>query len=166
MINNIVLIALLISITLPINANALTKIEQQEARLNHLNNLSYEIKEIELRAQRAELQKRCQKSNGCLGAPVVSIPIVNKKLKKEGEINSIKRTVTPNSRYAADGLSVIAILDNRVVFEGIDGFYEVGDFLSPEIQLKSIEGSKVTLTITTANNTEKTKTLSIDWIED
>jgi hypothetical protein len=32
----------------------------------------------------------------------------NKKLKKEGEINSIKRTVTPNSRYAADGLSVIA----------------------------------------------------------
>jgi hypothetical protein len=47
MINNIVLIALLISITLPINANALTKIEQQEARLNHLNNLSYEIKEIE-----------------------------------------------------------------------------------------------------------------------
>jgi hypothetical protein len=53
----------LISITLPINANALTKIEQQEARLDHLNNLSYEIKEIELRAQRAELQKRCQKSN-------------------------------------------------------------------------------------------------------
>ena len=52
------------------------------------------------------------------------------------------------------------------MFEGIDGFYEVGDFLSPEIQLKSIEGSKVTLTITTANNTEKTKTLSIDWIED
>jgi hypothetical protein len=25
---------------------ALTKIEQQEARLNHLNNLSYEIKEL------------------------------------------------------------------------------------------------------------------------
>jgi hypothetical protein len=55
MINNIVLIALLISITLPINANALTKIEQQEARLNHLNNLSYEIKEIELRVTSSTL---------------------------------------------------------------------------------------------------------------
>jgi hypothetical protein len=45
-----------------------------------------------------------------------NIGIVNKKLKKEGEINSIKRTVTPNSRYAADGLSVIAILDNSCIY--------------------------------------------------
>jgi hypothetical protein len=31
-----------------------------------LNNLSYEIKDMKLRVQRAELQKRCQENNGCL----------------------------------------------------------------------------------------------------
>jgi hypothetical protein len=43
-------------------------------------------------------------------------------------------------------VSVTYVCGRRTLIEGIDGFYEVGDFLSPEIQLKSIEGSKVTLT--------------------
>jgi hypothetical protein len=69
-----------------------------------------------------------------------------------------------NGRYTS-GLSINAIIDNRVVFQGIDGFYEAGDFLSHDIKIKSIKDSKVTL-IVTDNNTEKTKIISIDWIMD
>jgi hypothetical protein len=60
MTNNIILIALLTSIAFPVKA--LTKIERQEARIDHLNKLTYEIKDMELRVQRAELLKRCQES--------------------------------------------------------------------------------------------------------
>jgi hypothetical protein len=34
-----------------------------------------------------------------------------------------------------------------VVFQGVDGFYGAGDFLSHDIKIKSIEGSKVTLIV-------------------
>jgi hypothetical protein len=37
--------------------------------------------------------------------------------------------------------------------------------VSHDIKIKSIKGSKVTL-IVTDNNTEKTKTINIDWITD
>jgi hypothetical protein len=161
MTNNIILIALLTSITFPVNA--LTKIETQEARIDHLNNLRYEIKDMKLRVQRAELQKRCQENNGCLD---IDSPIVVNKKPKESveEVSAVKRMTVPNSRYT-NGLSINAIIDNRVVFQGVDGFYGAGDFLSHDIKIKSIEGSKVTL-IVTGNNTEKTKTINIDWITD
>jgi hypothetical protein len=161
MTNNIILIALLTSIAFPVKA--LTKIERQETRIDHLNKLTYEIKDMELRVQRAELLKRCQESNGCLDtdSPIV----VNKKSEKNvEEVSAVKRMTVRNGRYTS-GLSINAIIDNRVVFQGIDGFYEAGDFLSHDIKIKSIKDSKVTL-IVTDNNTEKTKIISIDWIMD
>jgi hypothetical protein len=45
-----------------------------------LNKLTYEIKDMELRVQRAELLKRCQESNGCLDTD--SSIVVNKKSEK------------------------------------------------------------------------------------
>jgi hypothetical protein len=115
--------------------------------------------------QRAELQKRCQENNGCLD---IDSPIVVNKKPKESveEVSAVKRMtvqlfntcfITSISKFNNKcGISVslsdnkfllklsVAIIDNRVVLQGVDGFYGAGDFLSHDIKIKSIEGSKVT----------------------
>lgn len=166
--NNVIYViftAALTSITYTVNASI--DIDTQEARMDHLNNLSYQIKKTKLKMEQAELEKRCQASNGCLDTAAI-VPIIKKPETKTNSTSAaIKRT--PNSRHNNNilaGLSIVAIIDDSVVFKGVDGFFKAGDFLSPDVRIKSIKNLQVTLISTTGGNTETKKVIAIDWITD
>ncbi len=125
--------------------NAQTSIAVQESRLDSLNDLSYEIKlnksKIELiksKIELAKLKKRCLENNGC------------------EKSNAVK---------PLNALSISAIINNRVAFKDIEGTFQPGDMLGDSgIKIISITDSSVVLS--TANNLNKTRTLTMDWTND
>jgi hypothetical protein len=184
--NSVIVINLTLTLTLcamtPINAQ--TSIAVQESRLDSLNDLSYQIKvsksKVELtqsKAELAKLKKECLENKGCeagnnshLGAignhsylgtissavkPISALLVINKTL-KHPQTNLIKEL---------NSLSISAIINQRVAFKDIEGSFQQGDALGDSgIKIISITQSGVVLS--TANNLNKTKTLTMDWIND
>jgi len=153
--NRVTVINLTLTLTLgamtPINAQ--TSIAVQESRLDSLNDLSYQIKvsksKVELSKSKVELAKlTCLENNGC----VVATSVI-KKTPRPIQTNLIKELNT---------LSISAIINKQVKFKDIEGSFQQGDMLgNSRIKIISITQSSVVLS--TAN---KTKTITMDWIND
>lgn len=192
-VTNLTLLMLLGVIT-PINAQ--TPIALQESRLDSLNDLSYQIKvsksKVELsksKVELAKLKKQCLESKGCetdnnnplstignhgyLGAisnavkPILAASTLSgdKNTKPVQWLKNPPRQLQTNSIKELNTLSISAIINNRVIFKDIEGTFQQGDLLGDRgIKLISITQSSVVLGI--ANNLNKTKTLTMDWIND
>jgi len=181
---------MLLGVMTPINAQ--TPIALQESRLDSLNDLSYQIKvskskvelsksKVELsksKVELAKLKKQCLENNGCdtdnnnhLGAISNAVKPISTRLEHnntEAVINKTPMPIQTNLIKKLNALSISAIINNQVIFKDIEGTFQQGDMLGDSgIKLISITQSGVVLgTANNPNNLNKTKTLTMDWIND
>ena len=179
---NLTLLILLAAIT-PINAQ--TPIAVQESRLDSLNDLSYQIKvsksKLELsksKAELAKLKKQCLENNGCdadnnshldaISNAVKPISTLLEHNNTEAVINKTLKHPQTNLIKELNRLSISAIINQRVAFKDIEGSFQQGDMLgNSNIKIISISHSSVVLsTANNPNNLNKTKTITMDWIND
>jgi len=193
--NRVTVINLTLTLTLgamtPINAQ--TSIAVQESRLDSLSDLSYQIKvsksKVELtksKAELAKLKKQCLENNGCeadnnnplgaignhgyLGAisnavkPITPITSISEHTHNNpaAVLHQTPRPIQTNLIKELNTLSISAIINQRVIFKDIEGSFQQGDVLGDSgIKIISITQSSVVLSTAT-----KTKTITMDWIND
>ncbi|CAB5495710.1 hypothetical protein [Bathymodiolus thermophilus thioautotrophic gill symbiont] len=150
-------IMLMIMLSTAYIADAQTAIKAQEARLDNLNYLAYKVKALKFEAELAKLRKQCQNNDGCLNDtdnPLIAAPIVAKKVQ-----NNVKQVI--NKEVNINALSIAGIVNKRVAFRGVSGFFQVGDVLDNGIKIKVITDSSVTLASAINDNIQKT--ITINW---
>jgi hypothetical protein len=147
---------------------AQTDIYAQENRMDVVNDFVYKIKIEKLKSELAKITKECQTNNGCLKNVVTTITnqqqIINKKNDEQKQKNSIIKIAEQraNTIKILNTLSINAIINKKIVFDKIDGNFQMGDILPSGIKIKNIKQSSVTLS--TKYNIEKT--LTMDWVVD
>lgn len=142
---------------------AQTSVKLQEKRIDSLNDISYEIKMAKSQSELARIKKECQANNGCLEGvvePVLMVEIEQKNSNPEPGVGTPKKLT--NITKILKTLSINAIINKRVIFDKMEGYFEVGDTLYPNIKIKDITSSTVTL----VTKDGVVKTLIMDWVID
>lgn len=186
--NNRVVTNLLCLCTALINvaAFAQTPIAVQESRFDSLSDLSYQIQLTQSKAklnqsraaltkskvELAKLKKQCLENKGCGAGNSALKPI--KPISALSAPNNTKPVKKPTRRIQTNALkklnqlSIRAIINQRVVFQGIEGSFSQGDRLEQGGErdggIKIIRITDSSVVLSTGNN--MIKTLTMDWIDD
>lgn len=193
--NNRVVTNLLCLCTALINvaAFAQTPIAVQESRFDSLSDLSYQIQLTQSKAklnqsraaltksevaltkskvELAKLKKQCLENKGCGAGNSALKPI--KPISALSAPNNTKPVKKPTRRIQTNALkklnqlSIRAIINKQVVFQGIEGSFSQGDRLEQGGEIgggiKIIRITDSSVVLSTGNN--MIKTLTMDWIDD
>lgn len=173
--NNRVVINLLCLSTALINvaAFAQTPIAVQESRFDSLSDLSYQIQltqsKAKLNQSRAALTKSkvaLTKSKIELAKLTLATSTVKADKNTKQTLKNPPKNIQPLKKL--NQLSIRAIINQRVAFQGIEGSFSQGDRLEQGGErdggIKIIRITDSSVVLSTGNNT--IKTLTMDWIDD
>jgi hypothetical protein len=142
---------LLLFLTLNIYATQTTsigsvEIKQELEKQNNLSQLNYELKVLELKKNIATVKQDCIKNNGCMPTPPpVNLNLAN--IAENNNNNQKKLELDLHNKQAAinsmNNLKLIAILNDRAMFDHSAKRFKVGDDLGSGVIIQKINSTYV-----------------------